>query len=91
MHGGGPSTPSTDFAVGLQRHHEVFDYDNDQQGGAEKPPGVLYSDTYCPCLLSPAAERLLLAIFSDFFYSNWLLFLRVMQENKSGCFFLNIV
>ena len=25
------------------------------------------------------------------FHSNWLLFLRVMQENKSGCFFLNTV
>jgi len=67
VHGGGPSTPSTDFAVGLQRHHEVFDYDNDQQGGAETPSGALCSDTHCLCLSSPAAERLLLAIFSDFF------------------------
>jgi len=25
--------------------------------------------------------------FAGNFYSNWLLFLRVMKENKSGCFF----
>jgi len=36
-------------------------------------------------------ESAFISYFSEIFVQIWLLFRKVMQENKSGCFFLNTV
>jgi len=36
-------------------------------------------------------QQLRISVQSIRLYISWLLFLRVMQENKSGCLFLNTV
>ena len=42
--GGRPSTSSEGFNVGLQRHHEVVDNDDDQPAASQEP-GLLYTSS----------------------------------------------